>query len=133
MEWDEYIHRETPSVPIREPQKVTLYAVKSFYVRLDGEKVRVEGYPFNIPSEFVYTAGYLGDPSIPVLVRNNAILDIYLAEKAKESFSSFEFNGEKHAIKGVTAIDTRRGREILFCLEDGTRVRLVWRKEPELT
>ena len=49
MEWDEYIHRETPSVPIREPQKVTLYAVKSFYVRLDGEKVRVEGYSFNIP------------------------------------------------------------------------------------
>lgn len=133
MEWDEYIHRETPSVPIREPQKVTLYAVKSFYVRLDGEKVRVDGYSFNIPGELVYTAGYLGDPSIPVLVRGRAKIDIHLAEKAKENFSSFEFNGERYPVHQVTAFDTRRGREILFCLEDGTRVRLVWRKEPELT
>ena len=96
MEWDEYIHRETPSVPIREPQKVTLYAVKSFYVRLDGEKVRVEGYSFNIPSEFVYTAGYLGDPSIPVLMRNNVILDIYLLRVQRGETRHQRGNSHRH-------------------------------------
>ena len=129
MEWDEYIRGETPSVPIRETQKVTFYTAKGLYVKIDGEKVLVDSVSVHIPREFVYTAGHLGDPSIPVQVPTNTILDIYLSEKAKESFSSFEFNGEKHAIKVVTAIDTRRGREIIFCLEDGTRVQMVRREE----
>ena len=110
---------------MKKRRRNAYHAVKDLYVKLDGEKVRVDGYSFNIPGELVYTAGYLGDPSIPVLVRNNAILDIYLAEKAKESFSSFEFNGEKYPVHQVTAFDTRRGRELGFFLEDGTEVRMV--------
>ena len=107
---------------MKKRRRNTYHAIKDLHVRLDGEKVRVDSFSVRIPGELVYTAGYLGDPSIPVLMRNNVILDIHLAEKAKENFSSFEFNGEKYQ---VTAFDTRRGRELGFFLEDGTEVRML--------
>ena len=110
---------------MKKRRRNTYHAIKDLHVRLDGEKVRVDSFSVRIPGELVYTAGYLGDPSIPVLMRNNVILDIHLAEKAKENFSSFEFNGEKYPVHQVTAFDTRRGRELGFFLEDGTEVRMV--------
>ena len=110
---------------MKKRRRNTYHAIKDLHVRLDGEKVRVDGYSFDIPSELVYAAGYLGDPSIPVLMRNNVILDIHLAEKAKENFSSFEFNGERYPVHQVTAFDTHRGRELGFFLEDGTEVRMA--------
>ncbi len=117
---------------LREDQTSSFYAVKDLYVKLDGEKVNVESCSVHSPGQLVYGEGFMGDPNIPVLLRNNNKLDIYLSDKAKEDFSLFEFNGEKHSVKGLTVMDTRRGREILFLLKDGTEVRLVrWEKPAE--
>ena len=110
---------------MKKRRRNTYHAIKDLHVRLDGEKVRVDGYSFNIPSELVYTAGFFRDPAFPVRVRGRAKIDIHLAEKAKENFSSFEFNGERYPVHQVTAFDTRRGRELGFFLEDGTEVRML--------
>lgn len=110
---------------MKKRRRPSFYTSKGLYVRIDGEKVCVDSYSFHVPNQIVYGAGFLEDPSIPVRVRGRVKIDIRLAEKAKENFSSFEFNREKYPVHQVTAFDTRRGRELGFFLEDGTEVRMV--------